>query len=169
MSRRFLVIACVLALVSPAFAQTANDPNEGVRFTNGTANTYDFSWWSRSGRTYFLQHSEDLLTWIYFPDVIETGVNGVLSYGFSVSGPDRYFVRLKYTTQTSGNPSTADFDGDGLSNADELQRGTDPLNPDTDNDGVNDGTEVAQGRNPLKGAIADTAAVVNLTVFTPLE
>lgn len=35
-----------------------------------------------------------------------------------------------------------DSDGDGLSNADEQQMGTDPLNPDSDDDGVSDGNEV---------------------------
>lgn len=36
----------------------------------------------------------------------------------------------------------ADEDGDGLSNYQEAQEGTDPSNPDTDEDGINDGDEV---------------------------
>lgn len=36
----------------------------------------------------------------------------------------------------------ADFDGDGLSNRDELDMGTDPYNQDTDFDGMTDGAEV---------------------------
>ncbi len=44
---------------------------------------------------------------------------------------------------------TADADGDGLSNTDELQRGTNPLNRDTDGDGFNDGDEVQHNSNPL--------------------
>jgi YD repeat-containing protein len=43
----------------------------------------------------------------------------------------------------------ADNDGDGLSNADEIGRGTDPLKPDTDGDGFPDGLEVALGADPL--------------------
>lgn len=35
-----------------------------------------------------------------------------------------------------------DSDGDGLSDDEELRRGTDPLNPDTDGDGLKDGEEV---------------------------
>lgn len=43
-----------------------------------------------------------------------------------------------------------DFDGDGLSNAQEEEQGTDPWNPDTDQDGVFDGAEVKRGTDPLK-------------------
>lgn len=46
----------------------------------------------------------------------------------------------------------ADPDGDGLTNAEEIARGTDPLNPDTDGDGFPDGLEVALGSNPLDPA-----------------
>src|SRR3989344_7073731 len=42
-----------------------------------------------------------------------------------------------------------DSDGDGLTNAQELQQGTDPNNPDTDGDGFSDGEEVEKGTNPL--------------------
>ncbi|MGZ4875462.1 MAG: beta strand repeat-containing protein, partial [Candidatus Angelobacter sp.] len=53
------------------------------------------------------------------------------------------------------DPSVAglDTDGDGLTNLQEFQLGTDPRNPDTDGDGVSDGEEVKRGTNPLN---ADT-------------
>lgn len=41
-----------------------------------------------------------------------------------------------------------DFDGDGLSNADERLHGSDPTNQESDGDGVPDGTEVLNGANP---------------------
>ncbi|MDD5482681.1 MAG: OmpA family protein [Kiritimatiellae bacterium] len=47
-------------------------------------------------------------------------------------------VPAKYVV--SGGP--LDSDGDGLSDAEELQLGTDPHNPDTDGDGLTDGEEV---------------------------
>lgn len=41
-----------------------------------------------------------------------------------------------------------DFDGDGLSNADELLWGSNPRDYDTDNDGLNDRSEQAAEQNP---------------------
>ncbi|HDM75081.1 MAG TPA: DUF1565 domain-containing protein [Deltaproteobacteria bacterium] len=42
-----------------------------------------------------------------------------------------------------------DGDNDGLSDSEEINRGTNPLNPDTDGDGLKDGDEVVHGTNPL--------------------
>jgi Bacterial TSP3 repeat len=48
------------------------------------------------------------------------------------------------------DPSKADTDGDGLSDRDEIVTWkTNPLNPDTDGDGYTDGSEVKNGYNPL--------------------
>ena len=41
-----------------------------------------------------------------------------------------------------------DSDGDGVSDADEINNGTDPHNPDSDGDGVNDGDELDNGTDP---------------------
>ncbi len=45
-------------------------------------------------------------------------------------------------------PGAVDIDGDGLTNADETARGTDPVNPDTDGDGFSDGLEALFGSDP---------------------
>ena len=45
-----------------------------------------------------------------------------------------------------------DADGDGLTDTEENQIGTNPLNPDTDSDGALDGSEVAAGTDPLDAA-----------------
>ncbi len=50
-----------------------------------------------------------------------------------------------------------DQDDDGLTDEDELLRGTDPHNPDSDGDGLPDGWEVANGFDPLKANSNDDA------------
>ncbi|MBI4695940.1 MAG: VCBS repeat-containing protein [Gammaproteobacteria bacterium] len=47
------------------------------------------------------------------------------------------------------NGAGGDFDGDGLTNADERTRGTLPNNADSDSDGMKDGAEMQAGLNPL--------------------
>lgn len=57
------------------------------------------------------------------------------------------------TPSGSTGEAAADTDGDGLTNLQEMQLGTNPRLADTDGDGLNDGAEVAAGTNP---ANADT-------------
>ena len=45
----------------------------------------------------------------------------------------------------------ADWDGDGLTNAEEADAGTNMNNADSDSDGLPDGWEVANGLNPTNG------------------
>jgi hypothetical protein len=53
------------------------------------------------------------------------------------------------------DPSLADTDEDGLTDGEEsAETGTSPLSADTDSDGVLDGDEVAQGTDPLDGLAA---------------
>ena len=47
------------------------------------------------------------------------------------------------------DPTRPDTDGDGLSDGDEIARGTDPTNPDSDGDGLPDGAEIDWGTDPL--------------------
>ncbi|MDP7112877.1 MAG: hypothetical protein QGH45_12985 [Myxococcota bacterium] len=47
----------------------------------------------------------------------------------------------------------ADPDGDGLTNDEEVQHGTDPDDPDTDGDGYDDGDEVHGASDPLEAML----------------
>lgn len=106
---------------------TADAPNEGSALQfDSTNQIYHFKWWGRTGRTYFLQQSTDLMQlWNWVP-VIEAGNDSIKDWGFT-STSDKCFVRLIYTDQATSNPLNDDFDGDGISNIDEVQQGSDPF------------------------------------------
>ncbi len=62
--------------------------------------------------------------------------------------PDSWKIAHGFDPNDPG-VAAADTDGDGLTNLQEYQLGTDPRNPDTDGDGIPDGMEVQLGTNPL--------------------
>ena len=144
----FLIFCAMAAISFSALAQTATDRNEGTRVEQDTANQmWRLKWWSREGRTYLLQHSEDLSLWTWM-DVIVTGNDSVRDVGFHTNA-DKFFMRLVHTDQPSADPANEDWDGDGVSNFEELHNQTDPFsNKDTDGDGVSDDKETADGTDP---------------------
>ncbi len=150
-SRLLLLLLGCMALVpkTQVMAQTATDPNEGSILVNDSENgIFRFKWWGKPGRTYFIQHSEDLLQpWLWVP-IVEPGDGSVKEWAFTSTG-DRFFVRLKYSDVATTDAELADFDGDGIGNLDELLAGTDPTKADTDNDGAGDLLELASGSNPV--------------------
>ena len=147
----------MLVMVSAAFGQTASDLGEGLRaeLTN-TSGVTAIKWWGKAGRTYFVQSSETLLpdSWQFMP-VVEAGADAVCTWNLQTSA-ERMFVRLVYTDQLySGAAGDADFDGDGLTNAQEVSitgPHTDPFLADTDWDGFGDGAEVTAGSNPMSSS-----------------
>ena len=84
-----------------------------------------------------------------------SSVSGTTTAGRSVTQP----TAAATTQPTEAPESTAtveptampiDSDGDGLTDEDELARGTNPMSNDSDGDGVFDGFEVGIGLDPLK-------------------
>lgn len=59
------------------------------------------------------------------------------------------------TDPLDGSDGGADWDGDGLTNAEEQQQGTDMTRADSDGDGLPDGWEVNHGLNPNSGGDAN--------------
>jgi hypothetical protein len=58
-------------------------------------------------------------------------------------------------TVTVVDATTDDVDGDGLTEIEEYELGTDPNNPDSDGDGINDGQEVDEESNPNEALFSD--------------
>lgn len=137
-----LTLSLVTGLPVALRAQGPADLNEGTRLIRDNTNSiYRFSWWGRSPRTYFIQHSEDLTNWVYVP-TIEPGTDAEKEWGFTSTAP-KFFLRLKYTDIPTADPFNDDFDGDGVGNYDELLQGTDPLSwRDTDHNGIPDDWEL---------------------------
>jgi hypothetical protein len=181
-----LIVTLFVILYSPfTLAQTITTPNEGLQLTpTATPSSRAMSWFGQSGRTYFVQTSATLRadSWTYIP-FIELGTGAVIQWGFQTGEPS-LFLRLQHTNQSfTGAAGDADFDGDGLTNTQELLWTlTDPLDADTndngindkneiadsDGDGVNDAEERAQGTNPFDAA-SSVFALTGLRLATPLE
>ena len=60
-----------------------------------------------------------------------------------------FALLLLLTSSAVGLTGCVDSDGDGLTNSQEADLGTDPDNPDSDGDGITDGDEVDLGIDPL--------------------
>ncbi len=167
--RLFLLFVGISLISFPrVIAQSAGDPDNGQTVVyNSTTEDYDISWWGYSGRTYFIQHSLDLLTWTHLSE-ISTGGDSIITISMESPAANNFW-RISSIDKVSSNPGAADFDGDGLSNSAEISYGTDPLKADTDGDGVPDGVEYQLGTNP-KSSISNTSDPTNslaLKVHTP--
>lgn len=143
MNRAILVASSWFALLHASIAQVATDPNDGLWITRDSPGLFTMRWYGKAGWTYFVQQSLDLQTWTYRPD-IETGLNLVIPYGIGTNA-QKYFLRLRRTDIPTNDPFNADFDGDHISNIDELNAGLDPLSDpataDSDGDTLPDDWE----------------------------
>lgn len=153
-SRRFLGCVCCTLFVSSAYPQL---PDESPQLNAGYDPVADqmsmvLSWWADSGLTYFVETTTDLKSsWTYLPFVAR-GSDRVLANQFEFAGRT-HFLRLHHTDATySGSPESADFDGDRVSNWDELTQGSDPFAADShDGDVIADDWERFYGLDTTPG------------------
>lgn len=136
--RLFLILIFSLLCAIPPLSAQVNGIDQASDLVTVGSDKF-LRWYGHADRTYFIQVSDPndhLNKWTWAP-IIESGNDEDISY--EVDGTaDKGFFRLKYTNAPSGgNPDTADFDNDGVSNLSELQAGLDPFNfADADNDGL---------------------------------
>lgn len=163
------LVALVTLPVAVATAQTADDPNEGSRLAiDPTSGAWSFSWWGVNARTYFILHSETLMSWNFLP-VIEQGTGAPIRYGFwPTPTPSRFFLRLRHTDTPTTDPYAADFDADGIPNGWEIETGLDPFNS-ADAANTSGGLTYLELYQQSLGAGGDpaTANVAGLIVYAP--
>ncbi|MEY3898741.1 MAG: hypothetical protein RLZZ214_4263, partial [Verrucomicrobiota bacterium] len=105
------------------------------------------TWVMTPGKQYTVLRSPDLTegSWLPFGEsFIGNGNEVEIGLPFTESGggtPDKYFWRVSATD--------IDSDGDGLTDAEEYQFGSNPAARDTDNDGINDFDEYHLDTNPI--------------------
>lgn len=152
-ARMLLALGCMVLL--PGEEVGAQENEESKLEWDETNEIWRFQWWGKAGRTYFLQHSENLLEpWQWVP-MIESGDDSVKEWGFTTTG-DKFFARLQYTDAETPDAAADDFDLDGVSNFDELQQGSDPFAAvDRDGNEMFDDWEVRHFGSPGQNAADD--------------
>jgi hypothetical protein len=121
-------------------------------FVGYLSHTVAFAFGTRAtiiGKAYQIQYSYNLTNWAKLGDKINADSTshsiGINATQEDTTVPPKLFWRVTITD--------VDSDGDGLTNAEENLRGTDPNKPDSDGDGLNDFTELQIETDPR---LADT-------------
>mgnify|MGYP001947715899 CR=1 FL=1 len=123
-----LVLGCAMVQIIADKSTASN--TVPVPALHNVEGSNSLQWEGNEAHTYFIQTSTDLVNWTYLP-IIKSGADTTLNYTLGENSEPRFFTRLKFHSGTDvANPYTADFDGDGVSNWEEIRpggSGTDPF------------------------------------------
>jgi hypothetical protein len=98
------------------------------------------TWPTIPGKQYTLLYSPNLTDWLPVPDETFIGTDTTVTFGILMPEEEKLFWRVKI--------EDVDSDGDGLTDAEEHELGTDPHLADSDGDGLNDLQEYLLGTDP---------------------
>jgi len=152
MTHKPLLLAALLlvALVGSATPARAN-PELPATLSEPSPGTWRMDWNADPEFSYFVQWSEDLETWHWYPAAIKaSGPQYFQDTPTDTAGHavPRFFFRLFGIDPANPPPWWTDSDGDGLPDDMENDIGTNPFLPDTDGDGMSDGDELDLGLDP---------------------
>lgn len=150
MKRRIILNLLLLTLTAKAQTEATTQPsNIRVSMSGSTPESVEIIYDSEAQNAYFVEMSFDLDDWAFIPE-IKLGDGTEQLFEYSVNQPKAFF-RLYFAEATSNDPESEDFDGDGLTNIQELThiQQTSPFSWDTDNDSFSDKWEIDFGFDPL--------------------
>ena len=145
--KKFAFLSCLICGVSSCFGQASGELLRlELEPANTESNQWTLSWNTETSFVYYVEESEDLSNWSFVRYYLAEEAARV-EETFAID-KSRLFFRLRLTEFTSDNTSpllTGDFDGDSISNYDEINfasiLGLDALDADSDDNGINDGDE----------------------------
>lgn len=126
-----------------------DEPDLKTRFTPLGQSSYRLDWTGVDGWTVIPQFSTNLVDWFYLPEIDQGVVHDPIDVtpldGVGTPYP-KFFMRLVMSDHPTLDPKNADFDGDGLSNWEELTiYGTDPFKANSTGSFLMDGQTDADG------------------------
>lgn len=159
-------------LACSAVAQTSeNNLGQTVWLDGSTVPpTLNHTWWGTSGMHYLVHVSTDLMTWTFLPDYNPSGANALLGIEIPIESP-RIFTRI-FQFDPADLSAFADTDTDGLPDIwEQYYFGGFGFSSAGDNepDGFSNLEEVLAGTRPNQAPDASSAAILNLSVWTPFR
>lgn len=144
MRNKLLHLSLASLLVGGLFGQSASDPNSGLTIShNSSLGEFSLSWWGIDQHYYFVLETEDLVDepWVYFPYAAKGSDAAMGPPPFAITA-SKMFFRLEYTDDPNSELLSGDFDGDFVSNKDEIDNELDPFGwVSTDGDFIADDWE----------------------------